>query len=126
MENNAPTRGVGLVEALRLFFTKYAQFSGRASLSEFWMACLGLMIIHLVLFVLTIVTGIGALTALVVLLSLASIVPGLAIGARRLHDHGKSGWLQLLGLIPFIGGIIVIVLMLLAQDTHDNHHGPAN
>ena len=40
---------------------------------------------------------------------LAIIIPGLAVGVRRLHDIGKSGWNCLIGLIPFFGWIILLV-----------------
>ena len=42
------------------------------------------------------------------LFSLATVVPSLAVGCRRLHDIDKSGWFQLLNLIPVIGWIIVV------------------
>ena len=42
------------------------------------------------------------------LFSLAVMLPGLAVGARRLHDIDKSGWFQLLYLIPVVGWIIVV------------------
>ena len=59
----------------------------------------------------------------VLLSSLALIVPNLAVGARRLHDTGRSGWLQLLLLIPLIGAIVLIVFWV--QDSKgDNQHGP--
>jgi uncharacterized membrane protein YhaH (DUF805 family) len=50
-------------------------------------------------------------------------VPSLAAGARRLHDTGRSGWWQLISLIPIVGWIILLVFMV--QDSHpDNQHGP--
>ena len=42
------------------------------------------------------------------LLSLALLLPILAVTARRLHDIGKSGWLMLIGLIPLIGWLLLI------------------
>lgn len=58
-----------------------------------------------------------------ILLVLATIVPNLAVGARRLHDIGKSGWLQLIAIIPIIGWIILIVWF--ATDSEpDNGYGP--
>ena len=47
----------------------------------------------------------------------------LSVGARRLHDTDKSGWLLLLGLIPFIGGIIVLVLLVLPGTPSQNRFG---
>ena len=54
---------------------------------------------------------------------LALLVPSLAVGCRRLHDSGKSGWLQLIFLIPFVGWIIMIVLFVLPSGD-DNKYGP--
>jgi uncharacterized membrane protein YhaH (DUF805 family) len=53
---------------------------------------------------------------LVVIWALATIVPSLALTVRRLHDSNKSGWMILLGLIPFAGPIIVVVFTLLGPD----------
>ncbi len=53
---------------------------------------------------------VGALShSLSSLYSLFMIIPSLAVGARRLHDTGRSGWWQLIALIPFIGAIILII-----------------
>jgi Protein of unknown function (DUF805) len=57
------------------------------------------------------------------ILQLALLVPTLAVGARRLHDTGRSGWWQLSGLIPIVGWIILIVLFV--QDSQPaNQYGP--
>jgi uncharacterized membrane protein YhaH (DUF805 family) len=55
-----------------------------------------------------------------IILTLATI----AVGCRRLHDTGKSGWLQLLWLIPCVGWIIMIVLWAQAGTPADNQYGP--
>ena len=58
------------------------------------------------------------------LVALALLYPQLAVGAKRFHDMGKSGWLQLIGLIPFVGGIILLVwLGAVAGDPGDNAYG---
>jgi uncharacterized membrane protein YhaH (DUF805 family) len=64
--------------------------------------------------------------ALSLLVDLVLIVVGLSalsVGARRLHDTDKSGWLLLLGLIPFIGGLIVLVLLVLPGTPSQNRFG---
>jgi uncharacterized membrane protein YhaH (DUF805 family) len=48
--------------------------------------------------------------------SLGIIVPQLALGARRLHDSNKSGWWLLLGLVPFVGSVVLIVFFCLEPD----------
>jgi uncharacterized membrane protein YhaH (DUF805 family) len=92
---------------------KYATFTGRASRSEFWYFILFNIIVS---FILGIVDGIIGMKILGTIYSLAVLIPSLAVGARRLHDIGKSGWMQLLGLIPVIGWIWLIVLF--AQESH--------
>jgi len=89
-------------ESIRTCLTKYADFNGTASRSEFWWFILFLVIVTVVLNAVSPVVG-G-------IFGLAMLLPQLAAGARRLHDTGKSGWLQLLLLIPVIGAIVLIVL----------------
>ncbi|WP_333607559.1 DUF805 domain-containing protein [Arsukibacterium sp.] len=55
--------------------------------------------------------------------SLALLVPSIAIAARRLHDTGRSGWWQLIALIPLIGAIVLIVFLVM-DSTADNEYGP--
>lgn len=58
-----------------------------------------------------------------ILVSLAFVIPNYAVGARRLHDTGRSGWWQLLHL-TCIGSIILIVWF--CEDSHgDNEYGPS-
>ncbi len=101
-------------------YKKYADFTGRARRKEFWMFVLFYFIFSIVL---GIIDGIIGVQLLGLLFSLGSLIPSLAIGARRLHDTGRSGWWQLLYLIPLIGLIIMIVFLV--QDSQaDNEYGP--
>ncbi len=89
------------VEAVRTCFTKYADFSGCAKRPEFWWWVLFVFVASLVLgFVSHLVSG---------LFSLATLIPSIAVTTRRLHDIDRSGWWQLIGLIPLIGLIILII-----------------
>jgi len=108
--------------------TKYADFSGRASRSEFWWFALFTFIVMVVLEVIVlavqssgILLTIFGLVFLVVAVGL--IVPSLAAIVRRLHDTGKSGWLFLLVLIPLVGGIVLLVFYLLPSDAKANAYG---
>ena len=58
------------------------------------------------------------------IVTLALLIPSLAVGARRLHDTNKTGWLLLLQLVPFIGGIILLVLFIIEGDKQPNRYGP--
>jgi uncharacterized membrane protein YhaH (DUF805 family) len=96
--------------------SKYADFNGRAARPEFWWFILAQFVVSLVLN--TVLPLLGMLFALGV------IVPTLAAGSRRLHDIGKSGWLQLLVLIPLVGAIILIYWAAQPGDAAANQYGP--
>ena len=100
---------------------KYAVFDGRAKRSEYWLFMLIHVIISIILGLIPLVLDWFVVVEVVYFLAL--LVPVLAVGARRLHDSGKSGWLQLILLIPLIGWIIVIILMALPSDD-ENKYGP--
>lgn len=87
-------------ESIQTCFSKYANFSGRASRSEYWW---WFLFVFLATMAASVVND-----KVSALFSIAVMLPGLAVGARRLHDIDKSGWLQLLFLIPVIGWIILI------------------
>ena len=55
--------------------------------------------------------------------ALATIVPALAVLIRRLHDTDKSAWWALIGLVPFVGGIVLLVFTLQDSTPGDNKHG---
>ena len=101
--------------SIKTVLSKYAVFDGRARRSEFWWWILAVLILD----ILTRAVD----PALGLLFGLAVLVPNLAVGARRLHDTGKSGWWQLLALT--IIGIIPLIIFW-AQDSTpgDNKYGP--
>lgn len=97
---------------IRCVRDKYADFNGRAGRPEFWWFALASFAISLVFSML----GLDIIGWLV---SLGLLLPSLAVGARRMHDIGKSGWFQLLWLIPFIGWAVMIYFLVQPS-------GPAN
>lgn len=114
--------------AIRTCFQKYATFSGRASRPEFWWFTLFLFLCNLGLAILDgLIFGFGENDGQLfgVLFGLATFLPSLAVGARRLHDIGRSGWWLLISLIPLIGIIVLIVWWATKSDPGDNTHGPA-
>ncbi|WEO78386.1 DUF805 domain-containing protein [Cryobacterium sp. SO2] len=125
-----PYYGAPLTEAVKRFFTKYATFSGRASRAEYWWWALVNYVVLTVLSVIALVSGgggtmsadgtvaapSGGAVVVVVLISLyglATIIPDLALTARRLHDGNFSALFIFIALVPFVGGLILLVLTLL-------------
>jgi uncharacterized membrane protein YhaH (DUF805 family) len=93
-------------ESIQTCFSKYADFNGRAVRSEYWWFVLFLVLVSLALSMVSdIVSGI---------FSLAVLVPSIAAAARRLHDTDRSGWWQLIALLPIIG--IIVLIVFLAQE----------
>ena len=101
-------------EAVKSFFANYANFSGRATISEYWWAWLFNALLNLIL---------GYIPVIGWIVMLATFIPGLSLSVRRLHDRGKSGWFLLWGLLPLVGWIIVIVQYFKAS-VGDNQWGP--
>jgi uncharacterized membrane protein YhaH (DUF805 family) len=78
-------------DAIRVCFSKYATFSGRASRPEYWW--------------------------FVLFLCLGTLLPSLAAATRRLHDTQRSGWWQLVGLVPLVG--LFVLIYFLAQESKE-------
>jgi uncharacterized membrane protein YhaH (DUF805 family) len=102
------------LSAVKTCFNKYADFKGRALRPEFWWFALFYFVVMAVLGMIS--------QALQGLAWLAIVLPSLAVGTRRLHDIGKSGWFQLLWLIPIIGWGILIY-WLAQPSTPANEYG---
>jgi uncharacterized membrane protein YhaH (DUF805 family) len=100
----------------------YVGFQGRARRKEYWMFILFSFIVSVILAILESI--IGAKDVLTGLYSLAVLLPSLAVGVRRLHDTGRSGWWLLLCLIPIIGSIIVLVFTCQDSEPTANQYGP--
>lgn len=118
------TRKVGMVEAFKLFFTNYINFEGRSNRGEYWWAFLAVILVSLVLGVVDgILTAGGGMPILGMIFSLATLVPGIAIGVRRLHDIDKSGWWMLIGLVPLVGFIVLIYFFVQPPNPQANRFG---
>ena len=107
----------------RVVLEKYADFTGRARRSEYWWFTLANIIALFVLVVLITVADI--FWVLYVIYGLALIIPSIAVTIRRLHDTDKSGWWILIALVPFVGGIILLVFMCIDSTRGTNQWGPS-
>ncbi len=105
----------------KVVLENYAQFQGRARRAEYWWFTLANIIAVIVLLVLVAIAKIFWVLYIIYLLGL--IVPSLAVTIRRLHDTDKSGWFILFGLIPFVGGLILLVFMCLDSTRGTNQWG---
>ncbi len=102
---------------------RYAKFDGRASRAEFWWFVLANFLIYIVLAVLMNITSL--FVVLYFVYAIGTIIPAIAVAIRRLHDTNKSGWFLLIGLIPFVGFIILIVFYATEGTNGPNDHGVA-
>ncbi|ROS05432.1 uncharacterized membrane protein YhaH (DUF805 family) [Sinobacterium caligoides] len=102
-------------------FNKYADFTGRARRQEFWMFILFYYIFYLVACVIDWLMGTVLLSGIYMLVT---FLPYISISARRLHDTGRTGWWQLIALIPLIGFIILTVFFI-QESAEDNDYGPS-
>ncbi len=109
-------------QAIRSVFNQYVGFSGRASRSEYWIWWGFLVVVFFAIGATALLLGsTGYVVAGVV--SLAIFLPNLAVTVRRLHDTGRSGWWLLIVFIPFVGGLILFVFLLLDSQSESNEWG---
>jgi uncharacterized membrane protein YhaH (DUF805 family) len=105
-----------------IFKNHFSDFNGRATRQEYWMFNLCNSIMLIILLALMAVTGSGVFALLTFIFYIAIFIPTLALTVRRFHDTGNSGWMVLLCLVPFAGGIILLVFTLLASQPTDNRY----
>jgi uncharacterized membrane protein YhaH (DUF805 family) len=122
---------------------KYADFTGRARRIElwlFWLLLIGIQIVFSILIGLVagptaavadptdpfaVLNGPAkALYGVFFLVMLALLIPSLAVSIRRLHDTNRTGWWLLLGLIPFLGALVLLIFYLLDGTPGPNKYGP--
>ena len=114
---------MNMMEAVKVCFSKYVTFSGRARRAEYWWFILATILISIVLTII----DIGVLNSEFGLLgniwSLAVFLPSLAAASRRLHDTDRSAWWLLIMLIPVIGAIVLIVFLATRGNEGANRFG---
>lgn len=130
----APSGGAGLSHHVRRALSvDYANFRTRARRKEYW----GFVLFWFVAALLVVLAGLAldalldrldepvAVFALPALFLLATLIPGLAVTVRRMHDIGLSGWFSLVFLLPYVGSLILLVMTLMPSQKHENRWGPA-
>ncbi|MDP9436969.1 MAG: DUF805 domain-containing protein [Actinomycetota bacterium] len=113
---------MGFADAVSSGFARYASFSGRARRSEYWWFYLFTFLVYVAATVIDAIIGVPATAAIAVL---ALFIPTLAVSVRRLHDTGRSGWWFLIGLVPLVGGIVLLVFFVQDGTPGANQYGPS-
>jgi uncharacterized membrane protein YhaH (DUF805 family) len=112
---------MNFTQAISSGFSNYVNFAGRAIRSEYWYWVLFVIIAMIVTSIIDVVLGIRLFEPI---FALAVLLPGIAVGVRRLHDLDRSGWWLLLGFIPLIGAIVLIVWFVGRGTPGPNRFGP--
>ena len=110
--------------AIKTFYARYTDFSGRSRRSEFWWFFLYFMVASVLIVFVAGLLGETVGSIVYGLWLLAHLVGLIALYVRRFHDQDKSGWFFLLGFIPIVGGIILLVFMVLPGTDGPNRFGP--
>ncbi|MDO8902507.1 MAG: DUF805 domain-containing protein [Phenylobacterium sp.] len=112
-----------MLEAVRYGLKNYANFQGRTARPTFWWWVLSIFLFGLAVGVVdTMLFGRGDFQPLSALAGLALIVPNLAMGVRRLHDTGRTGWWVLIALIPILG-FLVLLFFYVQPSAADSAYG---
>lgn len=115
---------MGFGQSISHVFSNLTNFTGRASRAEFWWWALFIFIINLVVsIVLGAINGNYGMSFLGWIVYIILALATLSVSCRRLHDTGKSGWLNLLWLLPCVGPIILIIFWAQASNPGDNQYG---
>jgi hypothetical protein len=109
-----PILGIGFVDAIRRGLMQFAVFQGRASRSEFWWFALFNFLVGLVL---------GWIPFIGFIIMIALLIPGIAVGVRRLHDTDRVGWWYLIGFVPLIGFIVLLIFFIQPSRPGQNRFG---
>ncbi len=105
-------------------FNNAFNYQGRASRSEYWWWYLFVVIVTFAAYILDWITGLANHgNVLTIIVGIIVLVLDLSVGCRRLHDSNKSGWLQLLYILPCVGGLVLLILFLLPSTPGANTYG---
>jgi len=116
---------------MNIYFTvlkKFAEFSGRSRMSEFW----NFTLINFILIGLSMIldytfgTFISPMPfgIIFIIYNFLVFLPSLAVFVRRMHDVGKSGWYVLFSFIPVFGTVWLLSLCITEGNPKSNVYGP--
>jgi uncharacterized membrane protein YhaH (DUF805 family) len=112
----------------KVVFQNYANFSGRARRSEYWYFFLAYLITAIIASIIDNVVGLNfdplPYGVFYIANAILVLIPSIAVGIRRLHDVGKSGWFVFVALIPLVGAIWLLVVLCKDGDQGTNAYGP--
>jgi uncharacterized membrane protein YhaH (DUF805 family) len=106
---------------------RYAQFSGRSRRKEYWMYTLFVVLVSLIAGAIDGALGLAGESGygpLGGIFTLATLIPSIAVGIRRLHDTDRSGWWLLIALIPLIGALVLLFFFVSDGTGGPNRFGP--
>lgn len=105
-----------MLTAVQSVYGKFIDFNGRATRAEYWWFFLFTFLVGIVL--------IAAVPAIYLAFALINLLPTFAVFVRRLHDTDHSGWWWLVGLIPLVGGFILLYFLIISGTQGPNRFGP--
>ena len=114
---------MGFTQAIQSGFENYINFRARASRSEYWYWALFAFFGEIITSVIDFAVLSSEIGIVNKIFGLAILIPGLAVGIRRLHDIGRSGWWTLLWLLPVFGWIVLIAWACRKGDESINQYG---
>jgi uncharacterized membrane protein YhaH (DUF805 family) len=139
-----PARAIGFGEAISRAFSRWSNYSDRATVAEYWWFYLFTAIVTIGVYIITLVllaaatttstdadgfksTSFGAIgfvgLALIIVWGIVIFVVNLPLSVRRLHDGDRSGWWLLLGFVPF-GSLVLLIFFIMAGTPGPNQYGP--
>jgi uncharacterized membrane protein YhaH (DUF805 family) len=119
--NDQPQK-ISFTNAISLGFNRYLKFSGRSTRAEYWWFRLFVLIGSVAFSIIG--TSAGLPGVLEVVWWIATLMPSLAVGVRRLHDINRTGWWLLLMFAILIGEIVLLLWAVKRSDDGTNSYGP--
>jgi uncharacterized membrane protein YhaH (DUF805 family) len=115
--------GMDFWTAVKTCYGKYATFRGRALRSEFWYFNLFAWLVAIAALILDAALFGKPQGTLYAIVTLANLIPGIAVGVRRLHDTDRTGWWWWILLVPLIGIVLLLIWYCMRGTQGQNRFG---